>query len=176
MQSPQIIRLEDLPPVPWRNGLGSTRVIAGSEPDAAWRLSVADLTQDGDFSSFEGWDRTFCVYGQSPVELTVAGETRLLLPGQTLSFDGEAPVRAALPEGPSQALNLMTRRGSASGTIEVAELGAGQALKPDVVAVAPLEDAAGGGEQPLRHGQILLHPGGAPAPGTPARVALVRVS
>ncbi len=183
MHQPQLIRLEDVPAAPWKNGLGSTRVIVGSEPEAVWRLSVAELEQDGEFSSFGGWDRTFCVYGRSPVELTVSGCTHLLAPGDALPFDGEAPVRATLPEGTSQALNLMTRRGAASGTTEVVEIqpDAGPELPHGTVALVPLRDSVRAGDQLCRRGEILLHPRGPLSAGPagaaqPAVVALVRVS
>ena len=49
--------------MPWKNGLGHTMQIATHPADAdlasfVWRVSVAEVTQDGPFSPFAGVDRT----------------------------------------------------------------------------------------------------------------------
>ena len=51
--------------MPWKNGLGTTTEIAihPAEADLAgqpfdWRVSMADVTTDGEFSRFPGYDRS----------------------------------------------------------------------------------------------------------------------
>jgi len=48
--------------MPWRNGLGTTiELLKQDLPEDggfAWRLSMAEVTTDGEFSNFSGYDRT----------------------------------------------------------------------------------------------------------------------
>ncbi len=46
------VTYEELPDVPWRNGLGTTREV---HRDERWRLSIATITAPGPFSVFRGW-------------------------------------------------------------------------------------------------------------------------
>jgi hypothetical protein len=98
-------------PTPWRNGHGSTRELAiGTDADGStlWRLSVATLDRDVEFSRFPGMDRTFVALG--PLSLAVDGEVVALDAGDQVSFAGEADVGVAVRSRTS-ALNVMTRRG-----------------------------------------------------------------
>ena len=61
-QTMQLIRFADLASVPWRNGGGVTREIAtapydGERDSFRWRVSIADVTSEGPFSTFEEVDR-----------------------------------------------------------------------------------------------------------------------
>ena len=55
-----ITKPEDFITMPWRNGLGSTIELVKhwSGDSFQWRLSMADVTQDGAFSDFSGYDRS----------------------------------------------------------------------------------------------------------------------
>ena len=58
----QFLDLASTPPVPWKNGGGSTRELACWPPGAgmdsfAWRVSVATIARPGPFSAFPGVDR-----------------------------------------------------------------------------------------------------------------------
>ena len=61
----QLIRLDEVPASPWRNGGGVTRELLAWPEAADWccRLSVAEVTQDGPFSRFDGVQRWFAVLG-----------------------------------------------------------------------------------------------------------------
>ncbi|WP_432489272.1 HutD/Ves family protein [Kineococcus sp. SYSU DK018] len=97
---------------PWRNGRGTTRRLhpaPGAGAGDGWRVSVATLGEAGEFSAFPGVDRVFTPV-DAPVDLTVDGRTTRVHPGTPVRFAGEASVTAALPHGPTRAVNVMTER------------------------------------------------------------------
>ena len=106
-------------PQAWRNGGGQTRELwvwppAGSAAADDWRLriSLADITQDGPFSAFDGVARWFTVVSGAGVVLSLPDGPRRLRPGDApLAFDGASAPGCQLLEGPTQDLNLMVRRG-----------------------------------------------------------------
>jgi hypothetical protein len=116
----QRVLLGDCAAQPWRNGGGVTReLLVWSAPelqapnDAAWclRLSVADITQDGPFSSYPGIDRCFAVLEGNGVELHFSqGPRQQRVVDPPLAFDGEPAIGCILLNGPTRDLNLMGRR------------------------------------------------------------------
>ncbi len=61
---------------PWKNGLGSSTVVAEHPRLAAfdeliWQVSVTEITQDCPFSALPGLSRLFCVLEGGGVELSV---------------------------------------------------------------------------------------------------------
>ncbi len=101
----------DVRPTPWANGRGSTREVAiekDRDGRTRWRISVATLAEDTDFSVLPGLDRLFMPCG--PVRLTIDGEVRNLASGDQARFAGEQAVAVVLA-APTVALNVMTRRG-----------------------------------------------------------------
>lgn len=114
-----LLRAADRLAVPWKNGGGITRELAVWPPGASfddfvWRVSMAEVHQDGPFSSFPGVDRILTLL-EGGLRLTVSGAGVFDLSPQTppLAFDGDAPASAALATGPVLDLNVMTRRGAA---------------------------------------------------------------
>jgi uncharacterized protein len=108
------IALQDVRVTPWRNGGGTTReLIAFPQREHwHWRLSVADIAQDGPFSSFEGVQRWFAVLQGEGVRLAVDGATHTLTPqSPPLAFDGAASTMCEVVAGPTQDFNLMVRQG-----------------------------------------------------------------
>jgi len=105
--------------MPWRNGLGTTiELLKQDLPQGegfAWRLSMADVTTDGEFSNFSGYDRTLLLLdgnGQgNRLTLDCAGvRQRLDKPLQAARFRGEDSTFATLPDGPVKDFNIMTLR------------------------------------------------------------------
>jgi environmental stress-induced protein Ves len=105
--------------MPWRNGLGTTiELLKQNLLDGdgfAWRLSMADVTTDGEFSNFSGYDRTLLLLegnGQgNSLTLDCAGtRQRLVKPLQAARFRGEDSTFATLSGGPVKDFNIMTRR------------------------------------------------------------------
>lgn len=106
----------------WKNGLGWTREIVRWPEDAEswdWRLSIAEIDRDCEFSSFPGLDRELVLLRGEGVRLAFDdGEVRELLPPHDrVRFDGEREVRAELIAGPTQDFNLMWRRDRVEATL-----------------------------------------------------------
>jgi len=120
-----IIRAADLKAVPWKNGGGATREIAASPPGAAfdafdWRVSVADVSEAGAFSVFEGIDRVLTlIEGAEMVLIDADGPRHVLARWDSLAFEGETSITAELPHGPTRDFNLMLRRDRVSGSVTV---------------------------------------------------------
>jgi environmental stress-induced protein Ves len=107
--------------VPWANGLGSTAVVAAS-PSAAdweWRVSIADVTEAGPFSSFRGVDRHIAVVGGAGMLLTVGdgSAVRMTEGSPSFSFPGDVPTSCRLIDGALADLNLMVRRATLRGAL-----------------------------------------------------------
>ena len=109
-----ITKPEDFITMPWRNGLGSTIELVKhwSGDSFQWRLSMADVTQNGAFSDFSGYDRCLLLMHGKGMTLTdQAGQQWCL--SETLDaahFKGEDLIDARLHDGPILDFNLMTRR------------------------------------------------------------------
>lgn len=111
----QIIHLDDISPTPWRNGGGTTRELVAWPDSAAWlwRASVAEVSQDGPFSSFAGVQRWFAVLDGDGVCLTVDGYLHMLTKSdQPLVFDGAVQTSCELLGGVTQDFNLMVQGGA----------------------------------------------------------------
>ena len=101
--------------MPWRNGLGTTIELLKQDladgDGFAWRLSMADVTTDGEFSNFSGYDRTLLLLDGKGLTLDCAGVLkRLDKPLQAARFRGEDPTYATLLDGPVKDFNIMTQR------------------------------------------------------------------
>ncbi len=108
----QVCRLADVPPVPWRNGGGITHELAAWPrlDDWQWRVSVAEVAQDGPFSRFEGVDRQFAVLSGAGVRLRFADQTFVLtVQDAPLAFSGEQACECHLLNGTTLDFNLMSR-------------------------------------------------------------------
>lgn len=120
-----ILRAADRKPVPWKNGGGVTREVAAWPPgadfdDFAWRISMAEVREDGPFSSFPGVDRVLAVL-EGGLRLNVEGGDVFDLTPDTApaAFDGGAPTTSHLTAAPVLDLNVMTRRAAASARVEL---------------------------------------------------------
>lgn len=137
-----IIRLQDCPPLPWKNGKGSTREIAvqpseaGSE-DFLWRVSLAEVDSAAPFSAFPGIERQIVLLDGAGFRMTLdeAHTHALTTPFEPFAFAGEARVAVALAGGPTRDFNLMVRRASARGEILVWRAPGSWPLDPAVALV-----------------------------------------
>jgi uncharacterized protein len=129
----EIIRFADLKAEPWRNGGGVTRQIASHpSPSAAhggardngwdWRVSIADVTQAGDFSPFPGMERVLTVIEGELLLLSVDGAEHLMEKYRPFRFAGGAATISKLPTGDVRNLNVMTRTGAFKGFTSIIEL------------------------------------------------------
>lgn len=108
----RLYRAQDYPRMPWRNGGGTTQEVAcnpgGSSTAFTWRLSIADVAQDGGFSRFGGLQRIITVLEGAGIALTVDGRAQAPLgPREAYAFSGDAQVDCRLPGGPIRDFNLI---------------------------------------------------------------------
>lgn len=111
---------DDYKAMPWKNGLGTTTEIAIHPPGAGltgapfdWRVSLAEVGTDGDFSRFPGYDRSILVAEGAGMELGFdsAPPARLAGLGAMTSFSGDWYTRCHLLGGPVRDFNVMSARG-----------------------------------------------------------------
>lgn len=164
--------------VPWANGLGTTAVVA-RHPDTddwAWRLSIADVVADGPFSSLPGVSRWIAVVTGAGMVLTVDGTDTTLTPSsEAFAFDGGAVTSCRLLDGPIHDLNLMLRRGAASGSMEVVTADVPVPLD-GVTACVVLDGTVTIDGTALVARDAVLHPTGPALPHGLARLALARLT
>lgn len=113
---------------PWRNGGGETSEIAVAPSasgiaDFSWRLSIARIDGDGEFSAYPGVDRLLMPLSAGGLDLLVEGVRRIIPRFKVIPFAGEADVSAVGVTAPSLDLNVMVRRefGTASLACEAVE-------------------------------------------------------
>ena len=123
----RVVRRDEVQPQPWANGGGSTRELLSAE-DGSWRVSLADIEQDGPFSSFPGRRRLLTVVDGVVLALVVDGVEHVVEPRRPFAFDGAAEVSASLHEGPVRALNVIVDPAVVSPHVTVLELGRGSML------------------------------------------------
>ena len=132
-RSPRLVRFADLSPVPWRNGGGITREVAAREDESgfAWRISIAEVSQGGAFSTFAGVDRVLVLCRGAGMEVEVGGHPHHLGLFDSVRFSGDAATSATLPHGPTLDLTVMTRRGATSARVSVEELDGGLSARAE---------------------------------------------
>lgn len=115
------LRAADARRMRWKNDGGITTEIARhpAEDDFDWRISIAEITSDGDFSIFPGVDRVLMLLDGNGVELDLDGEAPVRLDHrfQQHAFSGEAPIFCRLIDGPTRDFNLMLRRDAIRGEL-----------------------------------------------------------
>jgi uncharacterized protein len=123
--------------MPWKNGGGHTTEIAIFPAGAGlasfvWRVSIADVRQDGPFSAFPGIDRTLVLLAGEGMRLS-GGVVPIVVRTTfaPVAFSGDASLQCSLLAGPVRDFNLMVRRGAARGNIVVCRDGGGPIAPAD---------------------------------------------
>jgi environmental stress-induced protein Ves len=122
----QVVSLARAQQQVWRNGAGSTRELLAWPSPARWqwRVSVAEIVQDGPFSTFPGVQRWIAVTHGGGVLLRFAAHQVMLVPGSApFSFEGAGAPYCELLDRHSQDLNLMVRHDAGSASLEPALAG-----------------------------------------------------
>jgi len=121
----RIIRAADCKVMPWKNGGGTTTEIAVAPEGATlsdfdWRISMAHVGQDGPFSSFPGIDRTLSVLTGKGIRLAFGDGETVALDRATkpFFFAADRAVDGLLVDGPIDDLNVMSRRGGWTHSVE----------------------------------------------------------
>lgn len=105
-------RRSDHQVMPWANGKGQTLEL-WREEDAGtlrFRLSVAQVVEDGPFSVLPGIDRVLTVIRGPGFRLEGAGQVWRCDPLQPVAFSGDLALRAVGVAAPTEDLNVMTAR------------------------------------------------------------------
>jgi uncharacterized protein len=97
---------------PWKNGGGSTLEVCRDQGTGlegfGWRLSIADITEGGAFSSFTGYERVITVLEGAGMILEVdAVSSGPLYAFEPFAFSGASQVRCSLIDGPIRDFNLI---------------------------------------------------------------------
>lgn len=108
---------QDYQTTPWRNGKGVTQDIlllpqGASHENFDIRISRAPIVDESQFSPFPGIDRTITRLGVNPLVLRFEdGQEAVLAHLSPYRFDSALAPSSRLPNGASQVMNVMTRRG-----------------------------------------------------------------
>jgi len=104
--------------IPWKNGLGHTTELAinsgGNLDDFDWRLSIASVVNDGDFSNFSGYQRHLVlIEGEGLILDHDNGDVDELANLLDVArFDGGSKTCGRLFNGPIKDFNIMTNNDS----------------------------------------------------------------
>lgn len=113
-----ILSPETFKTIPWKNGLGHTTELAinsgGNLDNFNWRLSIASVVNDGDFSNFSGYQRNLVlIEGEGLILDHRNGDidelTNLL---DIAHFDGGSKTHGSLVNGGIKDFNIMTNENS----------------------------------------------------------------
>ena len=105
--------------MPWRNGRGTTLEIA-REPARGdvfdWRLSLADIAEDGEFSTYPGYSRALVLVDGLDLRLRFRrhGHSFLTPTRPAIRFEGAWQARCAIPQGRCTDLSLIVHKGAAA--------------------------------------------------------------
>ena len=157
--APHLVRFADCKPEPWANGGGVTRVIATgrfsrSSADFDWRLSVADVSTSGAFSTLPGVDRVITLADGPGLLLTIDGHEHTLDPFRPLPFAGEASTECQVVE-PTRDFNVMTRRDVCAASVTVCS--GTEVLAAPVDSISYVISLKGQVEMQLSSGAVILN-------------------
>lgn len=130
----------------WKNGAGETAQIAAFPANAGlddfiWRISMATIASNADFSVFPGVDRTIVGLDGAGVKLSLPAGEHILAPGGApFRFSGDVPSAATLLSGPVQDFNVMSRRVNASHRVEPVFTDETVIAEDDVSAIFALDE------------------------------------
>jgi environmental stress-induced protein Ves len=112
----------------WKNGLGWTTELAirPAEGELDWRVSIAEIDVDCEFSRLPGIDRSILVLSGDGMELHLGDDPPVALHagGEALAFSGDHATRCRLLGGPTRDFNVMTRREQWGHVLTTHRLGA----------------------------------------------------
>jgi environmental stress-induced protein Ves len=115
----RVLKYESYRSMPWRNGRGTTLEIA-REPrrgrEFIWRLSLADIERNGEFSAYPGYGRALVLVSGKSLRLRFRGHGHSFLDPamRATRFEGDWQTHCAVPEGRCTDLSLIVRKGPAA--------------------------------------------------------------
>jgi uncharacterized protein len=108
----------------WKNGKGETIELAinddGTLDDFDWRLSIAKVNENGDFSNFKGYTRNLVLLEGNGIKLqhNQLIEDNLDSQLSVATFDGGNNTKGILKSGPITDFNLMARYDKYQSSVE----------------------------------------------------------
>ena len=121
-----IISPEQFKTVPWKNGLGNTAELAiskgGSMSDFSWRVSIADMVEDGIFSNFSGYQRHLVMIAGNGLDLSHQFDDKnqtdcLRSMADVASFDGACITEGVLLAGAVKNFNVMVKNQECTASV-----------------------------------------------------------
>ncbi len=115
---------EQFKTIPWKNGLGHTTELAISDDGTLdkfdWRLSIATVANDGEFSNFAGYQRNLVLIEGEGINL-LHDDTKLdklnnLL--EVANFDGGSKTYGTLANGTIKDFNIMSNQQSFNAKVD----------------------------------------------------------
>ncbi len=107
-----ILRLQDYRQMLWKNGKGFTYEVAknGTDEHYDWRISMAEVKEDGPFSDFTGFQRVISVLEGQGIRLTIDDkEAQDINKLSAFAFNGESKTHCALLKDVVKDFNLIYR-------------------------------------------------------------------
>jgi hypothetical protein len=146
-----VISPEQFKQILWKNGKGTTTELAinegGTVDDFEWRLSIASVVENGDFSDFSGYWRNLVLISGNGIYLKhqqnkQLQQHKLTQQLQIASFDGGCKTTGELINGNICDFNIMTRLGAFSAEIATYDQQQTARLNlADITFIYPLEQA-----------------------------------
>ena len=138
----RILTPADYVRMPWKNGGGTTtELVKGPEEGGRflYRVSIADVSADGPFSRFEGYDRHIMLIAGQGMTLG----SHVLSPLEPYSFSGDDDVAGTLTRGPVRDFNLIVDRARAKGQLATRQLARGERVTFDALGTCIVHVLAG---------------------------------
>jgi uncharacterized protein len=116
----------------WKNGKGTTTQLFRfpDVPNYDWRISCANVGDDGPFSQFPGYDRSLSIINGSGMTLSVGSTPDVTITKQSNPFDfsGDDDTMSRLINGPLLDFNVICRRGKIRKAVSRVTMGKGDQL------------------------------------------------
>lgn len=121
---PKVLKHQSYRAMPWRNGRGTTLEIAREPAHGegfAWRLSLADIAEDGDFSAYPGYSRALVLVEGLDLRLRFRrhGHSFLTPTRPAARFEGAWQTHCAIPQGRCTDLSLIVHKDTAARPVAI---------------------------------------------------------
>lgn len=119
-----IISPESFKKIPWKNGLGFTTELAINDganlENFDWRLSIASVTSNGEFSNFSGYDRNLVLIEGHSISLLhdQISTDNLIQLLDIAKFDGGCKTFGTLHQGAINDFNVITKQSTTTVHVE----------------------------------------------------------
>ncbi len=151
--------LDSLPSRPWKNDAGTTRELAVG---VGWRVSIAEVSSNCDFSVFERMMRTSVILCGGDLLLQSSQHVVNLLRHLPTQYSGDVQWRCTLLDEPAFVLNVMSDVSVAEAEVQLGPCIQFDAQQGDLVVIAldgPASVTSAGGEVQIAPNHFLTSRG-----------------